>query len=66
MSRARGVEGEQVLPVFGPSRMDDGSPRCTAWTTKQVPCARPGTLWAEGRGTLCKQHYAFWCEGRLS
>lgn len=57
---------EQVmLPVFGPASTEDGSPRCTAWTTRHLPCARPGTLWAEGRGALCKQHYRFWCQGRL-
>lgn len=60
-------EDEQLMsPVFASSGAGAGLVRCTATTTKRVRCARPGTLYAEGRGVLCKQHYRFWCEGRLT
>lgn len=48
---------KRVLSLSDAPLTADGLPRCTARTTRNVRCAQPGVLWAEGRGVLCVQHY---------
>ena len=52
-------DGQVMLPVFGPSRLEDGSPRCSEWTRSNELCSRKATVAANGRhGALCAQHAA--------
>lgn len=60
MARRQPVGLEQdALPVFGPSRTEEGWPRCSDWTRSHEPCARRATVPSDDRhGALCSQHAA--------